>query len=65
MEKEFELLITEVLRQKATDLHFKSKFKPLIEMRKKGEIVPLKELALESYQKLMAYLIYRANIDLT
>lgn len=64
MEKEFELLITEVLRQKATDLHFKSKFKPLIEMRKKGEIVPLKELALESYQKLMAYLIYRANIDL-
>lgn len=64
MEKEFERLITEAIHLKATDLHFKSQYIPNIEMRVQGKIALFKTLVLDKYQKLIAYLIYRANINL-
>lgn len=60
----FITLLQEVLQLQVTDLHFQSKFQPIIYMRSKGEIRPLKEIPLDIYQNLMLYITYRGNIDL-
>lgn len=64
MENVFEMLIKNALAENATDLHFQSKFNPLIYIRKQGKLFPFKKMSLEVYQKLMLYLAYRANINL-
>lgn len=64
MQKLFTTMIQEALQKTCTDLHFQSQFQPQIVMRLRGQLLPFKTLPLATYQKLLVYLQYLANIDL-
>jgi len=63
MEELLEQLIMEAISLDATDLHFKSQNEQVIYVRAKNELKPFKKLTLTSYQRLMAYLEYKAQLD--
>lgn len=64
MDELFENIIKEAIAKRVTDLHFKSRYHTMIEMRYRDHILPFKELNAATMHKLMSYLLYRADIDL-
>ena len=63
MEEYLEELLKEAIKENVTDLHFRSRLVPTIHMRYKNEINEFKSLHLDTYQRLMTFLLFKAKID--
>lgn len=57
-------LLSEALLNQASDLHFISSLEAIVFMRKRGKITKLRQLSVETYQRMIQYLKFLSDIDL-
>ena len=63
MEEFLEELLKDAIKNKITDLHFRSRLDSTIYMRYHNEITIFKSLHLDQYQRLLTFILFKAKID--